>query len=136
MEIETIEEQIGARLKKVRKSKKVSRQKLANELNLSANQLRKYEDGINRISAGKLYYISKLLEVPLHVFYEDNLQIEDTNSQSQQNAVTEVNQLSKPLNDKFAIYSSTYHLAKAYKNIDDPKAKEEILEVIASLPDL
>lgn len=43
---------------------------VARMLNLSYQQLNKYERGINRISAGKLYDIANTLQVSVSYFYE------------------------------------------------------------------
>lgn len=40
-------------------------------MGLSFQQLQKYERGINRISASRLYQLAKLLKVPVSDFFED-----------------------------------------------------------------
>lgn len=47
----------------------MSQTKLANYLGVSFQQIQKYENGTNRIAAGRLEQISKALDAPLTFFY-------------------------------------------------------------------
>ena len=48
-----------------------SQSAVARQLGLSFQQIQKYEKGANRISAGRLYRLSKLFGVPVSFFYDD-----------------------------------------------------------------
>jgi transcriptional regulator with XRE-family HTH domain len=48
----------------------MSQEKLASELGLTFQQVQKYERAANRISASRLYYMSKILDVDVPYFYE------------------------------------------------------------------
>lgn len=61
---------IGERIRKRRKELKIGLYSLAYDLEISFQQLQKYEKGINRISASKLYEIAKILEVSPNYFFE------------------------------------------------------------------
>ena len=43
---------------------------LADAIGVSFQQVQKYEEGINRISAGALYQLAMTLEVPVQYFFE------------------------------------------------------------------
>ncbi len=47
-----------------------SQQQMADLIGVTYQQAHKYERGINRISAGRLYEISQVLGVPVSYFYE------------------------------------------------------------------
>ncbi len=64
---------IGERILIFRKSKKLTRTKLANILGITQQQLDKYEKGLNRISAAKLAIISKIFKIDISYFYNDLL---------------------------------------------------------------
>ena len=49
----------------------ISQPKLSAALGLSFQQVYKYERGKNRISAGRLYDFSEVLDVPVTFFFED-----------------------------------------------------------------
>ena len=62
---------VASRLRERRVVLGISQQKLAATLGLSFQQVYKYERGANRISAGRLYDLAKVLGVPLTFFFED-----------------------------------------------------------------
>jgi transcriptional regulator with XRE-family HTH domain len=49
----------------------MSQDKLAEKLGLTFQQVQKYERGVDRISAGRLFRMAQVLGVPLSFFYED-----------------------------------------------------------------
>lgn len=61
---------VGQNLKKHRKLRFMSQQMLASLSNLSFQQIQKYEDGKNRISAGRLWRFSEILGLDINEFYE------------------------------------------------------------------
>lgn len=61
---------VGLRVRLRRKQMGLSQERLAEGLGLTFQQVQKYERGSNRISASKLFEISKLLEVPVAYFFE------------------------------------------------------------------
>lgn len=56
---------IGANLRRIRLLRGLSQEALASKLGLTFQQLQKYEKGINRVSACKLWELSILLDAPL-----------------------------------------------------------------------
>lgn len=65
-----VDSYVGIRMRIRRVVKGISQEQLAEMLDISFQQLQKYEKGINRISAGRLYEIAQILEVPVGYFYE------------------------------------------------------------------
>lgn len=61
---------VGLRVRLRRKQLSLSQERLAEGLGLTFQQVQKYERGSNRISASKLFEISKLLNVPVSYFFE------------------------------------------------------------------
>lgn len=70
MPINKIDRHIGYKIRKERKSLKISQESLALDLEISPQQLQKYESGQNRVSASKIYEISKILNTNPNIFYE------------------------------------------------------------------
>ena len=68
-----IDKHVGKRLKKRRLLLGLSQEKLAEAIGLTFQQVQKYERGVNRIAAGRLYWFAKILGVPVSYFYEDLL---------------------------------------------------------------
>lgn len=53
----------------------MNQSELGRALGVSVQQLQKYEKGINRISAGRLFALSKILKVSIEYFYKDHPEI-------------------------------------------------------------
>lgn len=63
--------EIGIRIQKLRKLKKMSQQYLATEMGVSFQQIQKYEKGINELSASRLKMLGRLFNVPISYFLSD-----------------------------------------------------------------
>jgi transcriptional regulator with XRE-family HTH domain len=48
----------------------MSQTELGNDIGLTFQQVQKYEKGTNRIGAGRLHEISRILQVPISFFFE------------------------------------------------------------------
>jgi len=65
-----IDRHVGARIRERRIMLGLSQQQMADMIGVTYQQAHKYERGINRISAGRLYEISQVLTVPVSYFFE------------------------------------------------------------------
>lgn len=61
---------IGKQMQSGRKLRGMSQVELGKQLCLTAQQVQKYETGLNRISAGHLWKVAKVLDVPVSSFFE------------------------------------------------------------------
>jgi transcriptional regulator with XRE-family HTH domain len=61
---------VGARIRERRIMLGLSQQQLALMIGVTYQQAHKYERGLNRISAGRLYDIASVLSVPISWFFE------------------------------------------------------------------
>lgn len=61
---------IGKRIYSCRRMRGFSQEQLAAKLDLVFQQVQKYEKGVNRVSASRLWEFSKILCVPISFFYE------------------------------------------------------------------
>ena len=68
MEEEKINKLIGMKILSFRKNNGLTRVKLAQSLNMTHQQLDKYEKGINKISAAKLAIIAEKLNININYF--------------------------------------------------------------------
>ena len=66
-----IDVHVGNRIRLRRTLLGLSQEKLASLLGLTFQQVQKYERGMNRVGASRLWDIGKVLEVPIGFFYED-----------------------------------------------------------------
>ena len=66
----SVDAHVGQRVRFRRSLLGMSQEKLATALNLTFQQVQKYEKGANRVGAGRLYQLSQALEVPVSYFFE------------------------------------------------------------------
>ena len=66
-----IDVHVGARVRLRRMLLGMSQEKLGEHLGLTFQQIQKYEKGINRIGASRLFDLSQVLGVPVQFFYEE-----------------------------------------------------------------
>lgn len=62
---------VGDRLRFRRKLLGLSQSALGKALGLTFQQIQKYENGANRISASRLYQAASVLDVPISFFFEE-----------------------------------------------------------------
>ena len=69
---DTINQHVGSRLRLLRKKEKMSQKKLGILLNLTFQQIQKYEKGTTSLNVDKLCKICQIFNVPLNFFFEDS----------------------------------------------------------------
>lgn len=72
--VDPIDTYVGKRLKSRRLMLGYSQQDLGEAVNVSIQQIQKYERATNRISSSKLYNFSKFLRVPVSYFFANDLE--------------------------------------------------------------
>jgi len=65
-----VDKHVGSRVRMRRLMLGLSQSKLADQLELTFQQVQKYEKGSNRIGAGRLHQLSHILDVPVSFFFE------------------------------------------------------------------
>ena len=68
----SIDLRVARRIRQRRLRIGMTQQKLAGLIGVAFQQAHKYEHGISRISAGRLYRIATALEAPIGYFFEDD----------------------------------------------------------------
>lgn len=125
----SIDAHVGNRLRVRRSLLGLSQEKLAEAIGLTFQQVQKYERGMNRISAGKLYEFARILSVPVSYFFDqlpagegagaitgfsDNPQQEFVGPDVMQN-------------------KETLELIRAYYAVHDHETRKNILKFIKSM---
>jgi transcriptional regulator with XRE-family HTH domain len=65
-----IDKHVGSRVRMQRMLLGMSQEKLGDALDLTFQQVQKYEKGSNRIGASRLHHIANILQVPVEFFFE------------------------------------------------------------------
>ncbi len=67
----SIDAYVGSRIRYARLMRGWTQTDLGERLKMSYQQIQKYESGANRISAGQLFRLTEILDVPLTFFYDE-----------------------------------------------------------------
>ena len=65
-----IDDHVGGRIRERRIMLGLTQQQLAEMIGVTYQQAHKYERGINRVSAGRLFEIARALSMPITYFYD------------------------------------------------------------------
>ncbi|MHA1524477.1 MAG: helix-turn-helix domain-containing protein [Alphaproteobacteria bacterium] len=121
-----IDQHVGGRVRLRRMLVGMSQEQLGEKLSLTFQQVQKYEKGANRISASKLWQISKILGVTVQFFYDG---IDEAQAGAEQ-SFAENDQA------KFAGMmqsSDGIHLSRHYYNITDPDLRRAVVDLAKTL---
>ena len=121
-----VDAHVGHRVRLRRMLIGMSQERLGELLGLTFQQVQKYEKGINRIGAGRLYEVAGILGVPVAFFYEDV-----DNERPVQ--VTKTGE--PPPVMEFLSSPEGLQLSLAFMRIKDVKVKRRILDLVRSLAD-
>lgn len=122
---------VGSRLRVRRTLLGISQEKLAHAIGLTFQQIQKYERGLNRISAGRLYQFSRILDIPISYFY-DNMATETSGSGP---GMSDTKQDGFQVDDTkdFMDKKETINLLRAYYSIEDENIRKDMLRFIKSM---
>lgn len=111
---------VGSRVRLRRTLLGWSQEQLGDALNLTFQQIQKYERGSNRIGAGRLFELAKALGVSVSFFYEG---LEDDSS----------GKGGKDAWDDMLGRRETVELVKAYYNIKDEETRQRVYDLARTL---
>jgi transcriptional regulator with XRE-family HTH domain len=121
---------VGNRVRLQRMLIGISQEKLGERLGLTFQQVQKYEKGINRIGASRLFELSRVLGVPVQFFYED---APVSGAQSAAPGFAERSSDSHVF--EFLSSREGLELNRAFSRITDPKVRKSVLDLVRSLAD-
>ena len=76
---------LGKKLRMRRLSLGLTQTKVAQAINVTFQQIQKYEKGTNGVSSNRLMQLSQFLKVPIIYFFEDFRDFKDVNSNEESN---------------------------------------------------
>ncbi|NOX96216.1 MAG: helix-turn-helix transcriptional regulator [Alphaproteobacteria bacterium] len=121
-----IDRHVGARVKLRRMILGMSQDALGKALGLTFQQIQKYEKGINRIGASRLFELSGLLDVPIQFFYDDygDATSRATGFAEPDAAETFMELVNSP---------EGVQLCRYFAEIKDPKVKRRVLDLVKTI---
>jgi transcriptional regulator with XRE-family HTH domain len=121
-QVNPIDIQVGNRVRIRRMLIGMSQERLGDLLGLTFQQVQKYEKGVNRIGAGRLFEVSRILNVPVDFFYEGANAIPAGASEAESAPVME-----------FVSSGEGLQLSLAFMKIRDTKVRKRVLDLVKSL---
>jgi len=121
-----IDKHVGSRVRMRRMMLGMSQEKLGDALDLTFQQVQKYEKGTNRIGASRLQQISHILQVPVSFFFEGA-----PAAAEHQAGLGEAP--SPAYVSDFLASSEGLALTKAFMRIKDPKVRRRIVDLVEAL---
>ncbi len=122
---------VGARLRVRRTLLGMNQTTLGEAIGISYQQMQKYERGANRISASRLFDLSRVLEVPIQHFFDDMPAAVAASSPANKKR----GRAKKPPSyepDPMA-KRETLELVRAYYKIADPEIRKPLYELAQAL---
>jgi len=113
---------VGSRVRLRRMLLGMSQEKLGEHLGLTFQQVQKYEKGINRIGASRLFDLSQVLGVPVQFFYEE-LAVAGSNAGFAERPA-------ESYAVEFLGSREGLELNKAFARITDPKVRRSIVDLV------
>ena len=133
--VDPIDTYVGKRLKSRRLMLGYSQQDLGEAVNVSIQQIQKYERATNRISSSKLYNFAKFLRVPVSYFFANDLEpVHSTGGFSQEQRLFEFD-TSTEIDSDNASEREIMILVRSYNEIKDNHVRKKILDLIRTFAD-
>ncbi|MBR5129984.1 MAG: helix-turn-helix transcriptional regulator [Alphaproteobacteria bacterium] len=126
----SIDTYVGSRIRLRRGIVGYSQEKLAEEMGITFQQVQKYERGLNRVSAGRLWKLSQILGVSVNFFFDG---IDTVKSPSLTGAPMGFCEEPTILEDNILERKDILELVRYYSQISDPKVAKNILDLVKSL---
>jgi transcriptional regulator with XRE-family HTH domain len=115
-----IDRHVGERIRSRRAELGLTQEQLAEALNVSYQQIQKYETGANRISAGRIFELARKLDVDLSYFFDD-LPLDQRGEQ--------------PPLEHGGRQRSAIELVRKFARIEDPNVRAAIAGLVKAIVD-
>ncbi len=124
-----IDAHVGARVRLRRMLLGMSQERLGEHLGLTFQQVQKYEKGVNRIGASRLFELAQVMGVPIQFFYEEM-------SSATLPAAMAAGFSERPADSYVVDFLSTregLELNKAFVRITDPRVRRSVVDMVRSI---
>jgi transcriptional regulator with XRE-family HTH domain len=129
-----IDVHVGARIRLRRTLLGMSQERLGEALGLTFQQVQKYERGVNRVGASRLFDLSRVLDVPISFFFDD---MPDSLSNAFGGPAgrrsSSFSESAEGFGDDTLNRRETLELVRAYYRITDPAIRKRVFDLIKSM---
>ncbi len=124
-----VDKHVGERVRMRRMLLGMSQERLGENLGLTFQQVQKYEKGVNRIGASRLFDLAHVLGVPIQFFYE--------NMPASVSGLVAAPGMAEQGGDTyvadFLSSRDSIELNKAFARITDPRVRRSIVDMVKSV---
>jgi transcriptional regulator with XRE-family HTH domain len=126
---------VGARLRLRRNLLGMSQEQLGKASSLTFQQIQKYERGVNRMGASRLYQIAQILNTPVSWFFEDMPVF--PNGDGSKNGLSDNEQSmlegAPPSDNQILQRRETLELIRAFYRITDQRQRRKVYDLVKSM---
>ncbi len=118
---------VGSRVRLRRMLVGLSQEKLGDSMGLTFQQIQKYEKGVNRIGASRLFKLSQVLDVPVQFFF-DGMPAVDGGGVSET-----VDGESESFLYEFLNTRDGLELNRAFMKVSNPEVRRAVIDLVRAL---
>lgn len=124
-----IDVHVGSRVRLQRMLRGISQERLGEQLGLTFQQIQKYEKGVNRIGASRLFDLANVLGVPVQFFYDE--------APLNESRTAQLHGMAERPGDAYVFeFLNTregLELNRAFARITDPKMRRAVLDLVRAM---
>lgn len=124
---------VGRRVKLRRVLMRIRQEDLAADIGVTCQQLKKYESGGNRVSASRLYDISRVLDCPTSYFFDDINGEEMALRAMPRARGLQSGEGALPAEDSPMQRTETLQLARAYWRLNNETLRRNVLSLVENM---
>ncbi len=129
-----IDVHVGSRIRLRRTLLGMSQERLGEALGLTFQQVQKYERGVNRVGASRLFDLSRVLDVPISFFFDDMPDsLVSTYGGQVSRRLTGFSESHDAFADDTLNRRETLELVRAYYRITDPAVRKRVFDLIKTM---
>ena len=135
-----VDAHVGARIRLRRTLMGMSQERLGEALGLTFQQVQKYERGVNRVGASRLFDLSRVLDVPISFFFDDMPEPAAGMPAAVSGGTRRVfgfadaqDSFGGSSGDDALNRRETLELVRAYYKITDPSVRKRVFDLIKSM---
>ena len=123
-----IDVHVGSRMRLRRHLLGLTMQTLAGAIGVTYQQIQKYEKATDRISASRLFNLSRVLDVPISFFFEDLSPAAAGGGRRRTRGLSEAT--AAALEPDLLFKRETVGLIRAYYRVTDPRVRKRVLDLL------
>lgn len=123
-----LDREVAARVRAQRLASGLTQTELGKRIGVTFQQIQKYENGSNRLTAGKLIILAEILGVPVDQFLSGS-----SAAQKQQPTPSIQALASEQAGSARSMHREVLELVRSFARIEDPRTRKHILTLIKHL---